>query len=77
MNYLTGACAEYIEYIDGYADYKNGVVCHAVLTDSADATAIATAGNYIFLIPKGNWTSGGATLSTLAVEDIAATKLTD
>ena len=35
-NILTGACAEYIEYIDGYADYKNGAICHAVVTDTSD-----------------------------------------
>ena len=50
---LVGACAEYIEYIDQLADFKNGVPCHAVVTDTSDATAIAANGHFLFLIPMG------------------------
>ena len=66
---IFGACAEYIEYIDGYADYKNGVVCHAVETSSSDQSALVAYGNYVFLIPKASWVSGGASLPSVTVKD--------
>ena len=79
---LVGACVEAIEFIDGYADYKNGVPCHAVVTDTSDATRIAAFGHFLFLIPYASWVStlvhGSATLTGVTKTTIdAGMKLTD
>jgi hypothetical protein len=76
-NIMTGACAEYIAYIDGYADYKNGAICHAVVADATDSTKVAVNGNYVFLIPKASWVTGGGSLTAVTVSDVSTLKLTD
>jgi len=62
-----------MEWYDGYADYKNGAICHIVIAgvnpEMVDRQMVA-------LIPKADWISGGG-LWTLTVSELQPLALTD